>query len=118
MNDLWIGREGDLLHLAGAGILPPLTGCRYSSAGGTGEVVEDMLVLTLESRSPADFSATINRLEHLLAEARTHQERRLGDPIWLAIQPLETDEIWRARILDGWFEMSAGGLADLVRGRM
>ncbi len=118
MNDLWIGREGDLLHLAGSGIQLPLTGCRYSAGAGTAEVIEDLLTLALESRIPADFFVIINRLERILGEARTYHVRRLGDPVWLGIQPLAGDDTWRALILDGWLESCGSGPEDLSRGRM
>jgi hypothetical protein len=118
MQDLWLGREGDALHLEGAMMQPPLRGCLYE-AGTTDEgIVTDQLTLTLESTAPADFAAVVTGIESHLAAAQLFATRGLGHPVWLGIRPLQESQIWRAQLLSGRLDASGSGQADRLRGRM
>jgi len=138
MHDLWIGSEGDVLHLDGASLQPPVRGCQYSpgwaelrrgtpgdaasitsrpSQGMEGERVQDELVIQLESSTPSAFAAVIANLERHLAAAQLFTERGLGAPVWLGIQPLASEEPWRSRVYSGSLDLAGNGLPDLLRGR-
>jgi hypothetical protein len=118
MHDLWFGREGDLFHLDGVFIQPPVTGCCYQAGSSTGATVEDLLTVTLESDNPADFHQVIRDLERSLTAALTYRERGLGSPVRLGVQPLGSDDCWSTLIQAGYLEMAGSGLADQCRGRM
>jgi hypothetical protein len=118
MHDLWLGREGDALHLEGVSVQPPLKGCLIQPGANEAHAITDLLTLTLESATPADLAEVLTTLERHLAAAQLFVERGLGEPVWLGIQLSSSDQAWRAQVLSGNLELGGSGLGDLTRGRL
>jgi hypothetical protein len=118
MHDLWLGREGDALHLEGVSVQPPLKGCLIVPGRREDGTVTDLLTLTLESATPADLADVLTTLERHLAAAQLFVERGLGEPVWLGIQLSSSDQVWRTQVISGDLELTGSGLGDLTRGRL
>ena len=114
MHDLWLGSEGEALHLDGDLVRLPVRGCQRQVVDG----MQEILTLALEAADPAAFDPLLQAIERLFTAARIQRERGLGLPVCLGAQPRAGGETWRTPLLEGRLEPSGSGVDDRLRGRM